>query len=226
MPSKTFLGLPAEKQVKIIAAAREAFSQAPYSEVTITDIIKLAEIPRGSFYQYFKDKEDIYFYLLETFRQDFKDILSNNLQEQQGDLFAAFSITFHEMLKFLSTTIDRRLLQNIFMEMDYRGYQHLLKREFHHPHHQGHEPGHLSEWQQSIKDQTDFSKLRVSQDEFDLMLHMLLGFMGQSVARYFMAQRDPERKMTPELYEHKFDLLLDWFEHGVLKENAGRELNA
>lgn len=225
MPSKTFLGLPEEKQAKIIAAAREAFSESLYSEVTITDIIKLAGIPRGSFYQYFKDKEDIYFYLLETFRQDFKDSLSDNLKDQHGDLFAAVSITFHATLKFLSTAVDRRLLQNILMELDYRGYQHLLNRDPNHPHHKHHGPG-LSEWQQSIKDQTDFTKLRVSQDEFDSLIHMLLGFMGQSIARYFMAQRDPEQQFSPEHYEKKFDLVLDWFEHGVLKENKGRELNA
>lgn len=226
MPSKTFLGLPEEKRAKIIAAAREVFSEAPYSEVTITDIIKLAEIPRGSFYQYFKDKEDIYFYLLETFREDFKDSLMNNLQDQQGDLFAAASLTFHSMVAFLSTAVDHRLLQNIFMEMDYRGYQHLLKRDQHHPLHRKKRNGGLSEWQQSIKDNTDFTKLRVSEDEFDLLLHMLLGFMGQSIAKYFMAQRDPESQVKPEHYEQKFDLLLDWFGHGVLNENTGGKLNA
>lgn len=226
MPSKTFLGLPETKRNKIMGAVRQAFSNAPYSQVTVTDIIKLAEIPRGSFYQYFKDKEDLYFYLLETFRQSFKDRLTHNLQVQNGDFFAAIRETFHQTLTHFATGTDRQLVQNFVMEMDYRGYHHLMKRDIHkRPHHPHAE---LSEWQQNIKDQTDFTKLRVSKDEFDLLFHTLLGFMGQSLAHYFMAQRETDQEITAERFKTKFDLLLDWLEHGVLIEDTGtgRELNA
>lgn len=224
MPSKTFLGLPETKRNKIMGAVRQAFSNAPYSQVTVTDIIKLAEIPRGSFYQYFKDKEDLYFYLIETFRQSFKDDLTYNLQAQNGDFFAAVRETFHKTLDRFTTAADSQLLQNIVMEMDYRGYHYLMKRDIHH--HPRNHHGNLPEWQQNIKDQTDFTKLRVSEDEFDLLFHTLLGFMGQSFAHYFMAQRDSSQKLTAEPFKAKFDLLLDWLEHGVLIEDTGRELNA
>ncbi|KRM78281.1 hypothetical protein FC84_GL001102 [Lapidilactobacillus dextrinicus DSM 20335] len=224
MPSKTFLGLPETKRNKIMGAVRQAFSNAPYSQVTVTDIIKLAEIPRGSFYQYFKDKEDLYFYLIETFRQSFKDDLTYNLKVQNGDFFAAVKKTFHRTLDRFTTAADSQLLQNVIMEMDYRGYHHLMKRDIHHRP-QNHQVN-LPEWQQNIKDQTDFTKLRVSRDEFDLLFHTLLSFMGQSFAHYFIAQRDSSQKLATEPFKAKFDLLLDWLEHGVLIEDTGRELNA
>lgn len=55
MPSSTFLNLPAQKQEKLLEAATREFSQRPYNEASINQIIKDAGIPRGSFYMYFTD---------------------------------------------------------------------------------------------------------------------------------------------------------------------------
>ena len=65
MPSQTFFNLPKEKQDRIMAAAREEFFTHSFDEASINRLIKAAGIPRGSFYQYFADKEDVYFYLGE-----------------------------------------------------------------------------------------------------------------------------------------------------------------
>ena len=46
--------------------------------------------------------------------------------------------------------------------------------------------------------------------------------MGQSLAHYFMAQRETDQEITEERFKTKFDLLLDWLEHGVLIEDTGR----
>jgi AcrR family transcriptional regulator len=40
------------------------FARRPYGEVSINRIIQGAEIPRGSFYQYFADKTDLFRYVL------------------------------------------------------------------------------------------------------------------------------------------------------------------
>ena len=63
MPKQTFFNLPKEKRDRIIAAAKEVFSKNSYEEASINQIVKLARIPRGSFYQYFEDKDDLYGYL-------------------------------------------------------------------------------------------------------------------------------------------------------------------
>lgn len=62
MPKETFFHLTDEKKSRIMSAAKKEFSRVPLSEASIARIIKDAEIPRGSFYQYFEDKEDLYFY--------------------------------------------------------------------------------------------------------------------------------------------------------------------
>lgn len=65
MPKDTFFHLPAEKQQRIMDAAVQEFALYAYKDASINRLIKAADIPRGSFYQYFADKEDLYRYLLE-----------------------------------------------------------------------------------------------------------------------------------------------------------------
>ena len=62
MPSKTFFHLPAEKRERLLLAAEEEFARVPYAEASINRMIRAAGIPRGSFYMYFRDKEELFHY--------------------------------------------------------------------------------------------------------------------------------------------------------------------
>ena len=65
MPTKTYLRLPKEKQERIFDAGVEEFAQHRFSEASINRIVKSAGISRGSFYQYFQGKEDLYLLIME-----------------------------------------------------------------------------------------------------------------------------------------------------------------
>ena len=88
MPTSTFFRLPEEKRARLIEACWSEVSQVRFSEVSINRIISAAHIPRGSFYQYFEDKEDLLRYLLEDMREYFISLLRNILVEAAGDVFA------------------------------------------------------------------------------------------------------------------------------------------
>ncbi|MDZ5724405.1 TetR/AcrR family transcriptional regulator [Acetobacterium sp. K1/6] len=77
MPKSTFFNLPEEKKDKIIAVAIDEFAQNHYEKVTINKIVKQAEIPKGSFYQYFENKDDVYIFLFSQIGNSKK----NNLEE-------------------------------------------------------------------------------------------------------------------------------------------------
>ncbi|MGM9905225.1 TetR/AcrR family transcriptional regulator [Lactobacillus sp.] len=83
MPSQTFFNLPKEKQDRIMAAAREEFFTHSFDEASINRLIKAAGIPRGSFYQYFDDKEDVYFYLGEQIQR--KMLVESHQQLKEYD---------------------------------------------------------------------------------------------------------------------------------------------
>ena len=89
MPSSTFLNLPAQKQEKLLEAATREFSQRPYNEASINQIIKDAGIPRGSFYMYFTDKEELFRYVLSGYVDQMVMVLEEALLREHGDIFAA-----------------------------------------------------------------------------------------------------------------------------------------
>lgn len=65
MPTQTFYNLDVEKQNRIIESAINEFSVRSYDEAKLSNIIRESSIPRGSFYQYFNDKMDIYKYIFQ-----------------------------------------------------------------------------------------------------------------------------------------------------------------
>lgn len=99
MPSDTFFRLPEEKQARLITAAWEEFTKVPYMEASINKIVCRARIPRGSFYQYFTDKEDLFLYLLDTVKDHVIQRTQGALEDRQADLFSFPTLMFRELLR-------------------------------------------------------------------------------------------------------------------------------
>ncbi len=70
MAKDTFNRLDDQKKAKIIHASVLEFSRTIPDHINIQNIIRDAEIPRGSFYQYFENKEDLYLYILDYIGQE------------------------------------------------------------------------------------------------------------------------------------------------------------
>ena len=94
MPSNTFLDLPEDKQTRLMDAASWEFSAKPFNEVSINKIIQDAGIPRGSFYMYFQDKEDLFRYLVHGYVEQLLMVLEELLLRERGDIFAALRLLF------------------------------------------------------------------------------------------------------------------------------------
>lgn len=99
MPTKTFQRLPEEKQARLIEAAWAEFTRVNYVDTSINNIVKDAGISRGSFYQYFTDKDDLFSYLLEEVRDRFIKVYLRLLDEAQGDLFQLQVIAYDRFLQ-------------------------------------------------------------------------------------------------------------------------------
>ena len=88
MPKETFYRLPDEKRERIMAAAEREFLENSFEAASINRIIKEAAIPRGSFYQYFEDKKDIFLYIVDTHKNEAFDFVENFIKDCNGDIFA------------------------------------------------------------------------------------------------------------------------------------------
>src|SRR5699024_10479857 len=82
-------------------------------------IVKEADIPRGSFYQYFKDKDDLYFYLLTKLGEEQWRRLYANLQEYDGDLFKSILKLYEAILDITDNANERHFYHNVFLDMNY-----------------------------------------------------------------------------------------------------------
>lgn len=87
MPTQRFFKLKEEKRRLILEAGAHEFSRVPYSAASINQIIKEADISRGSFYTYFEDKDDLMRYMLRGMREHFRERVMLLLKEM-GSPFA------------------------------------------------------------------------------------------------------------------------------------------
>ncbi len=69
MPKDTFFNLPEEKREKILTAALSEFENNDFDQASINQIVIRSEISKGSFYQYFEDKKDLYKYIIRLMIQ-------------------------------------------------------------------------------------------------------------------------------------------------------------
>jgi len=120
MVKQTFLNLSMEKQTRVLTAAKNEFSRASLNEASVANVIKEAGIPRGSFYQYFTDLEDIFYYILEDHSKDIKKRLSLNLVKYQGDLVKTFADLYQYIVEKVNSEKNEFYFRNIFMNMDYK----------------------------------------------------------------------------------------------------------
>lgn len=84
MPTDTFFNLSDEKRERIIDAALKEFANRSYHKSRITAIADDAGIAKGSFYQYFEGKKDLFGYIMKLIvKKKFEYINQDMMVNQQ-----------------------------------------------------------------------------------------------------------------------------------------------
>ena len=81
MVHQTFYKLAEEKRRRITDSAMDEFTSRPYEKTSINRIIEAAGIPKGSFYQYFDSKDDLYTYCIKELS---RKLLEQRLERHDG----------------------------------------------------------------------------------------------------------------------------------------------
>ncbi|MEJ5172210.1 MAG: TetR/AcrR family transcriptional regulator [Hydrogenothermaceae bacterium] len=95
---------------KLLEAAKQLFSEKGYHETKISDIVSKAQVAQGTFYIYFKSKEDIFLQLIKKIHQELLDKLSK-YREIPGDPQTILTMLVEE---FLEEVYKNRELAQIF----------------------------------------------------------------------------------------------------------------
>ena len=99
MPTDTFFRLPEEKRTRILEGAWSEFTAVPYAEASINRIVQTSRIPRGSFYQYFEDKNDLFLTLIDEIRDRFLDLFHDTLERSGRPLRRAAQAAWQKGLR-------------------------------------------------------------------------------------------------------------------------------
>ncbi|MEW9677266.1 TetR family transcriptional regulator [Lentibacillus sp. L22] len=204
MPKATFYNLPREKRQILIQAVKKEFSRVSLHEASITNIVKAADIPRGSFYQYFYDKEDAFYYVLELYGKIQARKFISCLRQAEGDIFDTATVIYQSMLENFQTRENRDFFKNAFLNMNYK-----MERTF---------TGNFSKERlkqiTEIKDIINTRNLCIS-DKSDLfhIIQILIAVIFHNLVLSFARELSYDMAMTNFLKE------IDLLKHGLCKQD-------
>lgn len=222
MPKQTFFNLSEEKKARLLKAAHQEFSQYGFSESSINRIIKLAQIPRGSFYQYFEDKQDLYFYFASGMKDRLQVSFFKSLAAHQGDLFATIKANIKEMQVNLANQDYTDFFRILIESRDYR----LLLREMHLKRNQQPKKQTESDFWQQLYQATDLKNLRVSNyEEFRTLMSLVMTALIHSLELAY-AMTDQKGKVDGQFVAKKFYWTLELIEHGALYDGRKDECSS
>jgi len=197
LPKQTFFHLPKDKQDTLIQAAKMEFSRVPLHEASIANIIKDAGIPRGSFYQYFEGKEDLFYYLLNQISQINNARFIATLKEKNGDIFTTMIDSFQYMIQSHRKQEHKYFFKNAFLNMNYK-MENILSSHIY----QENQKSHYLAMVSLINTQN----LNLKNDqELHYILKMLIAVTFQNVIQVF--DRDMPDEEALKRYAEQIELL-------------------
>lgn len=118
MPKETFYNLDQDKKSKITEVLISEFSQKPFSDVNIKTIVERLGIARGSFYQYFENLEDSYFYILDQKTHDIHKLFLTSLEKYNGDVISSLNDYGYDIADIIFKEDSYMLYKNRFLYWD------------------------------------------------------------------------------------------------------------
>ncbi|NLW12332.1 MAG: TetR/AcrR family transcriptional regulator [Clostridiaceae bacterium] len=116
MPKQTFLNLPEEKRAKIEQAAINEFTAYSYDQASTNRIVEAAEIPKGSFYQYFAGKKDLYRHILDKILERKMEFLTPVMANpMEMDFFQLLRETYVAGLRFATSNPELQQISQRLM---------------------------------------------------------------------------------------------------------------
>lgn len=201
MPTETFFKLTEEKRKKIIEAGKDEFSSVSLDEASIKNIAEKAGIARGSFYQYFKSKKDLLFFILEENRETMEKKLNRIIKESDGEIFNIYISIYDDMTSKCFDNMNRDIYKRIFENLKtndesvFEGMEEKKKQDF-----------------KNFKNLIDKSKLKIESDlDFDLIIQILNAITMSSVVRSI-------KYTSPEKAREEFLKKIEFIKKGIEKK--------
>ena len=103
MPTETWWNLPSEKRQRVTRAAMIEFGKRGFSAGSLNVIAREAGIAKGSLFQYFDDKLDMFTTISEAGVQTIRDAAIDGVDVENDEFFPALRRIVRNWLTFFST---------------------------------------------------------------------------------------------------------------------------
>ena len=201
MPKDTFFNLDESKREKIIKAAKAEFLNNPLRKARVSNIVNVASIPRGSFYQYFEDLDDLYYYIVE---EVFTEIFDAGFlySEMTDDLFEFAKISFDFDYRGFKKESRHKYMTNVFQSIagnvEYLELFNIKRIKY----------------IEDILDRLDLSNIKYKKREEHIKMYQMIQDLKISVIKKTMVN-----SLTKEEAFAEFGWYLDILKNGLLKED-------
>ncbi len=188
MPTERFYRLPAGKRDVISRALRKEFARVPFEKASINQIIRNAEISRGSFYTYFYDKDDAANFILEESYMQIRWICETTLEGNGGDYLGMLKELFeHLVTKLESAREMMAIARNVLFIHEENGmlpgYGYGLEDAKQIQPCKRKKGERLGEW---LLRKVDKSKLKIqTEEEFDSLVILGINALVYSIRQYY-----------------------------------------
>lgn len=198
MPKDTFFRLPDDKKKRILKGAKKEFINKKFSDSSINKIIKEAEIPRGSFYQYFEDKKDLYLYVIE---ENVKGVITDIIEELNkcnGDIFLCIDEYVGGLLD--ENTQKAKEIKMMFSENWV--FESVWKEKLSRCEHE------KNEIHTDLISKIDKNKLLVdSQEEFIYVMDILGAIIKDTLGRMYLHKEFVDQRLVQKSFHGKIETL-------------------
>lgn len=209
LPTQTFFNLPEQKKQRLIAGAMKEFTERSLNEASISNIVKNAEISRGSFYQYFEDKKDLYFFLIGKFKYNYHRLMVNSFKEAEGDFYRGYQIFAEKYIQNIMNSEKIGFFENMYLHMNYQINQESGVNTF---------MPSSSMKKKAILNKEDILNVvkreqvkACSDQEFFNILRYILNILDDTIMEGFW------KELSIEETQKLFSTRLEWMTKGVLK---------
>jgi AcrR family transcriptional regulator len=127
MPKDTFLNLPEQKRRLIEEAALDEFATWGFDNASINRIVAECQIAKGSFYQYFADKKDLFMHIMNRIGETKVNYISPVMHNPQAhDFFTLLQAMYRSGLDFAKENPKAALVGN----QVFKNRNHPVHKEF------------------------------------------------------------------------------------------------
>ena len=201
MPKETFFKLPNDKKEKIIKAAKKEFSRISIEKASIQNIIEDARIPRGSFYQYFENKEDLLYYIMKEHTNKINNLMEETIRSTNGDIIEMFVNMYEYITDENKDREDKEILRNVFENLKAVDDFVFLKRI------QEIKPKDIIEYYDLI----DKDKFKIiNKEDFELISKLLFSITQKAVVSSFKYDSKEQAKKA-------YLKQLEFLKYGIIK---------